>query len=436
VNEEFRIERDTLGEVSVPSSRYYGAQTARAVQNFPISGVSIAQLPHLLCALAQVKIAAAMANFDEGSLSRQKRDAIITACREIVDGGLTSEFVVDVFQGGAGTSTNMNMNEVVANRASELLGGCRGDYRTIHPNDDVNRSQSTNDAYATAARLSIVVAGREFRIDLASVSDALRRKANEFAAIRKLGRTQLQDAVPMTLGQEFGAFATAVSEDCERLDELEQLLFEVNLGGTAIGTGVAAGAIYRPRVLDHLRDLTGLPIVGARDLIEASWDMGAFMLYAAMLKRTAAKLSKISNDLRLLASGPFGGLGEIHLPALQPGSSLMPGKINPVAAEALNQVCFYVYGLETTIGMAAQAGQLQLNAMEPVIVYSLHQALFLLSQATKSFVRTCVDGIRPDVERCEANLAGSTASVTELVGIIGYEAATRLVKESLSTDRA
>lgn len=430
----FRVERDTLGNVDVPSGRYYGAQTARAVVNFPISGITIASLPHLIRSLAQVKIAAAMANFDEGHLSREKHEAIITACREVIDGSFSEEFVVDVFQGGAGTSTNMNMNEVIANRASELLGGRRGDYRTVHPNDDVNRSQSTNDAYATAIRLATVVAGRELQDNLRSVSEALRRKANEFAAIQKLGRTQLQDAVPMTLGQEFGAFATTISEDCERLRQMEGLLLEVNLGGTAIGTSIAAGVLYRSRVLDYLREVTQLEVVAAPDLIEASWDVGAFMLYAAMLKRTAAKLSKISNDLRLLSSGPRGGFGEMRLPALQPGSSLMPGKINPVAAEALNQVCFYVYGLETTVSMAAQAGQLQLNAMEPIIAYSIHHALHLLSQATKSFVRTCVDGIEPDVERCGALLKHSTAFATELIGSVGYEAATKLVKDQLITN--
>lgn len=429
MSEAFRAERDSLGLVMVPRERLYGAQTARAVANFPISGVSIATLPHLLTALAEVKIAAALANRDEGSLAPEKADAIIAVCREIVAGHHREEFVVDVFQGGAGTSTNMNMNEVVANLASLRLGGPVGAERVVHPNDEVNRSQSTNDAYATAARLSMVRASRDVQGALRELVEALRSKAEEFAAIPKLGRTQLQDAVGMTLGQEFGAFATTIGEDVSRLAEAEKLFLEINLGGTAIGSGVAAGAVYRERVLEHLREVTGLAVVPASDLFEASWDMGAFMLQSGLLKRTAAKLSKIANDLRLLSSGPYGGFGEIHLPALQPGSSLMPGKVNPVAAEALNQVCFHVYGLDTTIGMAAEAGQLQLNAMEPVIVYSLHQAMGLLSTAVRTFIRTCVNDIRPDAERCHSNLAGSSAFATELVTSIGYEAAAKLVMD-------
>lgn len=429
MSEGFRVEQDSLGPVMVPRERLYGAQTARAVANFPISGVTIATLPHLLTALAEVKIAAALANLDEGSLPRETAAAIIAVCREIVAGRHHEEFVVDVFQGGAGTSTNMNMNEVVANLASLRLGGPVGAERLVHPNDEVNRSQSTNDAYATAARLSIVRGGRALQGVLGELVVALRRKAEEFAAIPKLGRTQLQDAVGMTLGQEFGAFATTMAEDIVRLAEMEKLFLEINLGGTAIGSGVAAGAVYRARVLDHLREVTGLEVVRASDLFEASWDMGAFMLQSGLLKRTAAKLSKIANDLRLLSSGPHGGFGEIRLPALQPGSSLMPGKVNPVAAEALNQVCFYVYGLDTTIGMAAEAGQLQLNAMEPVIVYSLHQAMSLMGSAVTTFIRTCVNDIRPVEARCQSNLDGSSAFATELVTSIGYEAAAKLVME-------
>ena len=429
MDEALRAERDSLGPVMVPRERLYGAQTARAVANFPISGVTIARLPHLLAALAEVKIAAALANLDEGSLAPQKAEAIIAVCREIVAGHHHEEFVVDVFQGGAGTSTNMNMNEVVANLASRRLGGPVGADRLVHPNDEVNRSQSTNDAYATAARLSMVKASRVLQGALCELVEALRRKADEFAGIPKLGRTQLQDAVGMTLGQEFGAFATTVGEDIGRLAEMEKLFLEINLGGTAIGSGVAAGTVYRDRVLVHLRDVTGLAVVPASDLFEASWDMGAFMLQSGLLKRAAAKLSKIANDLRLLSSGPHGGFGEIRLPALQPGSSLMPGKVNPVAAEALNQVCFYVYGLDTTIGMAAEAGQLQLNAMEPVIVYSLHQAMSLMGSSVRSFIRTCVSDISPDPARCRSNLEGSTAFATELVTSIGYEAAAKLVME-------
>ncbi|MGY5795136.1 aspartate ammonia-lyase len=429
---EYRIEHDPLGLVNVPAERYYGAQTARAVKNFPISGIPIRSMPFLIEALAQVKIAAAQANCEEGSLSEEKQDAIILACQEVLAGQHNDEFPTDVFQGGAGTSTNMNMNEVIANRASELLGGVRGESRLVHPNDDVNRSQSTNDAYATAVRLSVIPASRGLGNALIGLADALTAKANEFQNVRKLGRTQLQDAVPMTLGQEFSAFATTVLEDCDRLKETERLFLEVNLGGTAIGTSVTASSFYRTRVLEHLARNTGLPLVGSKDLLEASWDMGAFMLHMGLLKRIAAKLSKIANDFRLLSSGPRGGIGEIVLPALQPGSSLMPGKVNPVAAEALNQVCFYVYGLDTTVGMAAEAGQLQLNAMEPVIIFSLHNAIEVLRKAVLAFVTRCVEGVRADLARCEANLNGSTAFATELVSTMGYEAAARVVKEKLA----
>ncbi|AUX78804.1 aspartate ammonia-lyase 2 (plasmid) [Sinorhizobium fredii] len=432
MSSDSRIEYDPLGAVSVPLDRYFGAQTARAIENFPISGIAIRSLPFVIQALAHFKMAAAQANFDEGLLSEAKRDAILQACHEVLAGKYDEEFLVDVFQGGAGTSTNMNMNEVLANRASEILGSARGQGRLVHPNDDVNRSQSTNDAYATAVRLSMIPASRALRDALAVLASALNDKAEEFGGIRKLGRTQLQDAVPMTLGQEFAAFATTLLEDCGRLIETERLFLEVNLGGTAIGTGVAASSSYRTRALGHLAKNTGLPVVGCKDLLEASWDMGAFMLHMGLLKRTAAKLSKIANDFRLLSSGPRGGIGEIILPALQPGSSLMPGKINPVAAEALNQVCFYVYGMDTTVGIAAEAGQLQLNAMEPVIVFSIHNAMSLLRNAVLSFARTCVEGVQADAARCEAHLASSTAFATELVATIGYEAAAELVKEKLA----
>ncbi|MCB1469209.1 MAG: aspartate ammonia-lyase [Rhizobiaceae bacterium] len=423
-----RTEADTIGSVKVPAQRYYGAQTARAISNFPISGVPVATMPHLLAALAQVKIAAAQANCDEGTLTPEKRDAIVAAGREVMAGKHNEEFPVDVFQGGAGTSTNMNMNEVIANRASEILGGSRGVDRIVHANDDVNRSQSTNDAYATAVRISIIPASRCLQAALASLADTLSHKAGAFAEIPKLGRTQLQDAVPMTLGQEFAAFASTLREDCKRHAEFEGLFCEVNLGGTAIGTGVSASEHYRASVLAHLAENTGLPLVRSPDLLEASWDMGAYMLQMSLIKRSAAKLSKIANDFRLLSSGPHGGIAEIVLPTLQPGSSLMPGKVNPVAAEALNQVCFYVYGLEATVAMAAEAGQLQLNAMEPVIVYSLHQSIDLLCSVVNAFSQNCVAGVMADQKRCEENLASSSAFATELVTRIGYEAAARLVK--------
>ncbi len=343
-----------------------------------------------------------------------------------------AEFAIDVFQGGAGTSTNMNMNEVLANRGEEIMGGKRGEYRLLHPNDHVNKSQSTNDAYATAARLSVHLADARLRQALAQLAAAFDAKAAEFSSIRKLGRTQMQDAVPMTLGQEFGAFATTIREDVQRLGEIERYLLEVNLGGTAIGTGVAASTAYRQRVVSELRTVTGLAIVPAENLIEATWDMGAFVLFAGMLKRVASKLSKIANDLRLLSSGPRGGFGEIHLPALQPGSSIMPGKVNPVAPELLSQLCFYVYGVDTMVGMAAESGQLQLNFAEPLIVMALNDAIAHLSSAITIFRTSCVEGITADAARCEEHLSRSTALATALVPVIGYEAAAKLAKRALA----
>ncbi len=432
----YRIERDSLGDVFVPVERYFGAQTARAVSNFTISGRSISELPHLIRALAYVKIAAALANTGAEGLSQKKRDAIIAACQQVIEGRLDNEFVVDVLQGGAGTSTNMNMNEVVANRANELLGGAKGEYTLVHPIDDVNRCQSTNDAYATAVRLSIYAMNQELMAALETLADAFGSKASQFSDIAKLGRTQLQDAVPMTLGQEFSAYATTTREDVARLKEIQRFFLEINLGGTAIGTGIAASDVYRRSVVQHLREVTGLNVLSAENLIEATWDMGAFVLYSGMLKRVASKLSKIANDLRLLSSGPRGGLGELILPQRQPGSSLMPGKVNPVAAEALNQVCFMVYGLDLTVGMAAEAGQLQLNAMEPVIVFSLHQAGKLLTQCISNFVETCVVGIEANIDRCRENLETSMALATALVPYVGYDKATELAKEALRSGRA
>jgi aspartate ammonia-lyase len=430
-----REEADSLGPIEVPDERLYGAQTARAIQNFPVSGRSIAALPTLIRALAMVKIAAARANAAVGDLTYAKADAIIAAAQEVLAGQHHAEFAVDVFQGGAGTSTNMNMNEVLANRAEEILGGQRGQYRLLHPNDHVNKSQSTNDAYATAARLSVYLANAELKGALAALAEAFDAKAIAFAHIRKLGRTQMQDAVPMQLGQEFGAFATTIREDVQRLNEIERYLLEVNLGGTAIGTGVAASADYRQRVIRELREVTGLDIQPAENLIEATWDMGAFVLFAGMLKRVASKLSKIGNDLRLLSSGPRGGFGEIHLPPLQPGSSIMPGKVNPVAPELISQVAFFVYGVDTMVGMAAESGQLQLNFAEPLIVMALNDAISHLSKAIAAFRQRCIEGIEADPARCEDNLSRSTALATALVPVLGYEASAKLAKRALAEGR-
>lgn len=427
-----RIEHDFLGAVEVPASRYYGAHTARANENFPVSGIPVGGLRPFLTALAQVKIAAARANFDEGGISGEKRDAIVQACREIIDGRFAEEFTVDVFQGGAGTSTNMNVNEVVASRASELLGGSRGPDRLVHPNDDVNRSQSTNDAYATAARLSLVPAIRKLAASLKKLGDAFADKAAEFDGVDKLGRTQLRDAVRMTLGQEFRAFSVAVLAQHRIVADSEAAFHAVNIGGTAIGTGIAATDDYRARVLAYLGEETGLPLVRADDLLAASWDMSAFALLTGKIRGAALTVSKIANDLRLLSSGPQGGIGEIVLPTLQAGSSLMPGKSNPVAAEAVSQAFFFVCGLDTTVTKAAEAGQLQLNAMAPVIVYSTHFAAEILGNAVAILADKCVRGIVCDRSRCLRHLEASTAFATDLVATIGYDAATRVVREHIA----
>lgn len=428
-----RREIDSLGEVDVPSGAYYGSQTMRAIDNFSISGIPISHLSQLIDALAIVKKAAVLANARLGDVPAAKARVIASACDDIIAGELTAEFPIDVFQGGAGTSTNMNINEVIANRALEHLGLPRGRYDAVHPNDDVNLSQSTNDVYPTAIRLAILLAHRPLDRELRQLADELDRKGAEFANVVKLGRTQLQDAIPMTLGQEFSAFATTMREDVARLEELVSLFKEVNLGGTAIGTGINTKPDYARIAVEELSRLTQLPLVAASNLIEACWDTGSFVFFSGMLKRTATKLSKISNDLRLLSSGPRGGLGEVNLPALQPSSSIMPGKVNPVIPEVVNQVAFQVIGADLTITLAAEAGQLQLNVMEPVIAYSMLQCISLLTNAARVLREKCIAGITANVERCLEHLEASTAVVTALTPLIGYQRASDVAKAALKS---
>jgi len=430
-----RIEQDSLGPVSVPADAYYGAQTARAMENFRISGTPIRHYPELIRALAMVKLAAARANRQLGDLPDEKFAAIEQACLEIIAGRFDDQFPLDVFQGGAGTSTNMNANEVIANRGLEILGQPRGHYATLHPNNDVNLSQSTNDVYPTAIRLALLMSYGRLSEALERLALAFDAKGGEFASIIKLGRTQLQDAVPMTLGQEFQAFAVTLREDEQRIEEASRLLLEVNLGGTAVGTGITADPAYAAIVVRELGMLTNRPFVVSQNLIEACWDTGAFVLFSATLKRTAVKLSKIANDLRLLSSGPRGGIGEINLPPEQPGSSIMPGKVNPVIPEVVNQVAFHVIGADLTVTLAAEAGQLQLNAMEPVIVFSLLQSLSLMTNAVDTLTTRCVTGITANPETCRKNLEASTALATGLVSLIGYERAAQLAKEILATGK-
>jgi aspartate ammonia-lyase len=430
-----RTERDALGPVEVPFDALFGAQTARAIANFPISGTRLGQFPGLIRALARIKTAAARANRSIGGLPEEKAAVIERVCDEIITGQHHQHFPVDVFQGGAGTSTNMNMNEVIANRGLELMGLPCGVYDPLHPNDDVNRSQSTNDVYPTAIRIALMTDIPGLMGSLTSLATAFEAKGQEFAGIVKLGRTELQDAVPMTLGAEMRAYGVTLREDVLRLAATVGMLAEINLGGTAIGTGIAAPQGYREAAFAELVDLTGLPLKPAADLMEASWDAGVFVHLSGVMKRVATKLSKIANDLRLLSSGPRGGLGEIHLPPMQPGSSVMPGKVNPVICEMVNQVAFHVIGADVTISFAAEAGQLQLNAFEPLMAYELLNSVALLRNAAETFRLRCVEGIVADADRCQRNLDASTAHFTELVPVIGYRAASDLAREMLASGK-
>ncbi|MFC7344252.1 aspartate ammonia-lyase [Saccharopolyspora griseoalba] len=431
-----RTEHDMLGEISVPAEAYYGAHTARALVNFPITRETLADRHHLVVALATVKQAAAAANAELGALDRTRAEAIAEACTEIRSGRLHDQFVVDLIQGGAGTSTNMNANEVIANRALELLGHERGDHRALHPLDHVNLGQSTNDVYPTAVKIALDGHLGELLAVLAELREALAAKATEFADVIKMGRTQLQDAVPMTSGQEFGAFAATLGEDEQRLAEARSLLHELNLGGTAIGTELNARPGYRERAIAHLRDLTGIPtLVSAPDLVEATQDVGVFVQLSGVLKRVAVKLSKICNDLRLLSSGPQAGLGEITLPARQAGSSIMPGKVNPVIPEAVNQVAFEVVGNDVTVTLAAEGGQLQLNAFEPIIVRALTSGLDHLTSAIGVLTRHCVRGITARRESPADAVATSVGLVTALSPALGHEAACAIALEAHRTGR-
>jgi len=430
-----RIEHDLLGDKPVPSAAYWGVHTARALENFPITGTPISTYPQLVCALAAVKEAAARTNAELGLLAPELADAIVAACGEIRDGALHDQFVVDVVQGGAGTSTNMNANEVVANRALELLGHERGEYDHLHPNEHVNLSQSTNDAYPTAVNVATILALRELSAAMAVLEAAFAAKAAEFHDVLKMGRTQLQDAVPMTVGQEFGTYAVMLGEDRQRLDEAATLLHEINLGATAIGTGLNTPPGYAEVACRHLATVTGLPLTTAADLVEATQDCGAFVHLSGVLKRIAVKLSKTCNDLRLLSSGPRAGLNEINLPPVQAGSSIMPGKINPVIPEVVNQVAFEVIGNDMTVTMAAEAGQLQLNAFEPVILHSLAKSITHLAAACRVLAERCVTGITVNADVTTGFVENSIGLVTALNPAIGYAAATGIAQEALASGR-
>ena len=430
-----RKEHDLLGEREVPYEFYYGIQTLRALENFNITGVALSHYPKLVQALATVKMAAAKANAELGLLDENLKDAIVKSCCDILNGKLHTQFVVDMIQGGAGTSTNMNANEVIANRALELMGFEKGRYEFCHPNNHVNLSQSTNDAYPTALKIALINCNQELLEVLHELITSFQIKSEEFSHMLKMGRTQLQDAVPMTLGQEFNAYAATLREELDRLEQNARLFLEVNMGGTAIGTGINADPRYSDKVVEHLRDITGLDIVLAPNLVEATQDTGAFVMYSSALKRLALKLSKIANDLRLLSSGPRAGLYEIVLPKMQPGSSIMPGKVNPVIPEVVNQIAYKVIGNDLTVSMAAEAGQLELNVMEPVIAQSLFESLEMLKNGMTTFMQRCIDGITANKERMLDMVKNSIGLVTALNPVLGYEKCTEIAKEALETNK-
>ena len=430
-----RREHDLLGERDVPETALYGIQTMRAMENFAISGVELKEFATLVEALASVKQAAAEANRELGLLKPEIASAIIAACAEIRGGEHHEHFRVDMIQGGAGTSTNMNANEVIANRALELLGHKRGDYEFVSPNSHINLSQSTNDVYPTAIKLAMHLSIDDLKASMTALASAFLMKGDEFAPHIKMGRTQLQDAVPMTLGQEFAAFGHTMMEDVDRLTEAQALIREINMGATAIGTGITSKPGYAESVRTHLSRITGLELITAPDLVEATADTGVFVQLSGVLKRCAVKLSKICNDLRLLSSGPRAGLGEINLPPMQPGSSIMPGKVNPVIPEVVNQVCFDIIGGDVTVTFAAEAGQLQLNVFEPIIAYRLLRGMIMLSRACDALRLKCVEGITPNVERMRYFVEHSIGIVTALLPMLGYEKATEVAKEALESGR-
>jgi aspartate ammonia-lyase len=435
MNRPVRVEHDLLGDRAVPADAYYGVHTLRALENFPISGTPISIYPDLIEALACVKQAAAIANSELGLLDEKRAVAVRLACEEIREGKLHEEFVVDVIQGGAGTSTNMNANEVICNRALELLGHRKGEYQHLHPLDHVNLSQSTNDVYPTALKLALNFGIRRLLVEMASLRNAFSEKAKEFDSVLKVGRTQLQDAVPMTLGQEFSTYAVMLGEDEQRLAEAGALVREINLGATAIGTGINAHPDYAPLVTGRLSEVSGVSLVSSPNLIEATQDAGSFVQLSGVLKRIAVKLSKTCNDLRLLSSGPRAGIGEIHLPAVQAGSSIMPGKVNPVIPEVVNQIAFEVIGNDITVTMAAEAGQLQLNAFEPIIAHSLFKSLQHLASGCRILTDRCVKGITANVERARRLLDESTALVTALTPILGYARSAEIARDALATGK-
>lgn len=432
----YRKESDLLGELQVPANAYYGVQTQRAIENFKISGQTLSSYPEFIRALAWVKKGAAMTNHSFGLLNDELYQNILLACDELATGKYDAEFPIDMIQGGAGTSVNMNANEVIANIVLEKMGKEKGDYTHCSPNDHINLSQSTNDAYPTAIKLALLQMNEKLVEKLASIVRAFRAKGEEFQDVIKMGRTQLQDAVPMTLGQEFEAFAATLEEDVERLNNNAKLFVEVNMGATAIGTGLNAPLGYAKKCAENLADITGYPIVSAPNLVEATPDTGSYVIYSSAMKRLAVKLSKICNDLRLLSSGPRAGLYEINLPPMQPGSSIMPGKVNPVIPEVVNQVCYKIIGNDLTVTFAAEAGQLQLNVMEPVLSHAIMENIQFLCNALDTLREKCVVGITANKEVCLNMVKNSIGIVTALNPALGYKTSTAIAKEALETGKS
>jgi aspartate ammonia-lyase len=432
---KYRLESDSLGERQIPAEVYYGIQTARAIQNFPMTGITISQFPNLINALASVKKAAAMANMELGILDHKIGDAIVQACDDVRSGALFEHFIVDVIQGGAGTSTNMNANEVIANRALEIMGHKRGEYQYCHPNNHVNLSQSTNDVYPTALKIASVWDIEKLLKAMNNLKDAFTDKGQEFSDVLKIGRTQLQDAVPMTLGQEFEAYGIALSEGMKALKDATREICGINMGATAVGTGINTVEGYAEKVRFLLADITGLPLYTEPNLVEATSDTGAFVQLSGVLKRVAIKLSKVCNDLRLLSSGPRAGIGEINLPPRQPGSSIMPGKVNPVIPEVVNQVCFQVIGNDVTVTLAAEGGQLELNVFEPILGFNIFQSIEMLERACTVLRERCVVGITANRERCQVLVENSVSLVTALAPFMGHEDAAAIAKKALETGR-
>jgi len=430
---EYRIEKDLLGTKEVPKDAYYGIQTMRAVENFPITGYP----PHkeLIKAFGYVKKAAAIANAEVGVLNQKIADAIVKASEEVIEGKLHEYFIVDSIQGGAGTSFNMNANEVIANRAIELLGGSKGEYILVSPNTHVNMAQSTNDAFPTAIHIAVFNLAKGLIDALENLKDSLEKKEKEFDDVIKMGRTHLQDAVPIRLGQEFGAYAKVIGRDIVRIKQSVQHLGEVNMGATAVGTGLNALPAYITRVVEILAELTGHPITSAENLVDATQNTDSYTEVSSALKILAINLSKMANDLRLMASGPRTGINEINLPARQPGSSIMPGKVNPVMAEVINQISFQVIGNDHTISLASEAGQLELNVMEPVLVFNLLQSLSILQNGITVFTKYLIDGITANIERCKELVENSVGIVTAINPHVGYEVATQIAKEAITTGR-